>query len=166
MIKSENLTEMYIDQALLHLKDKIYSDIKDYKKDSDNKFDIVPVRDQSMMKLSYELTKKISKVHNEIIITFHHIDDHEFKTNLEIDAIIKINLSGTDYIDAKILKDDKSRYICTINIMELTTGYRLYLPFVRLRDDKYILFNYEVVIVKLKFKEEYEDFINVKITIE
>ena len=111
-------------------------------------------------------------------MSFHHVDDHEFKTNLEIDAKIKIYVSDhvininndlSDNIDSIELKDSANHYVFTINIKKMMIEYSMYLPMCYCSHylNDYFLLDHENVVINVQYKNPLHDNkIKIKIVIE
>lgn len=168
---------MHSEHTLNHLKSFINEyDKKVYDK---NKFDIESLNSSDVIKIKpYNSLQNLSDVHNKIIMTFHDIHDHDFKTNLEINAKITVQVSGNDVatndelkfnIDSIKLKDIKNCYVFTMNIYKMMIGYGMHLPmcYSPCYTNGYFLLDCNSLCINVQVKDaSHENEIKIKITIE
>ena len=82
------------------------------------------------IKVDESLCKNLSSDHQNFILTFHNIDDHEFKTNLKINASLNIQSSTMDMLfngDINVSRDESNRYTFSMNIKKIQCPYGIHL---------------------------------------
>ncbi len=119
------------------------------------------------------MCENLSKNHDNFVLTFHYIDDLEYKNNIKINSLINcqcctIDMTKTKNDDINDYLDETNRYVFCMNINKINCPYGIELNTFTTENSKISLLLVDpVVVFHIKFEDRtlFKNLM-VKITIE